>query len=318
MLAMGLSAHVYADDNSSADSTKSKVKVEDVNGRKNKVDGDIDEEITNAKLRAESGSKSKFSLSVTANYTGGSITNAFGSERPNIKGTPEQETRTSLGGGFEGRYRWTKNDSLTLGTTYQVMTPFQGNVNSKSSQYNLFDPTVAYNRVGKVGAFQTVATVAYAYGTSEASQSVDLTHQFGGSYNLMYAFKNGWSLGVMVGADYNTYTSRPGQNAKGAKGMAGQYGGDSRVDWDLGIFPQAEYQFNDRISARTVFGYFNWEHLYGDTNTSRLLQQFVYQSLGVGISVTRDVFLYPNVQFLPGNLHSQYTNVALNATVNVF
>jgi len=45
LLAMGFSAHVYADDNSAADQTKNKVKVEDVNGRKNKVDGDIDQEI---------------------------------------------------------------------------------------------------------------------------------------------------------------------------------------------------------------------------------------------------------------------------------
>ena len=316
LLAMGFSAHVYADDNSAADQTKNKVKVEDVNGRKNKVDGDIDQEITNAKLRAESGSKSKFSLSATATYTGGTITNAFGTERPNIKGTPEQETHTSIGGGFDARYRWTKNDSFTLGTTYAIMTPFQGNVHTSKSQYNLFDPAIAYNRVGKVGGFQTVATVAYAYGTSTASTAVDLTHQVGVAYNAMWDFHNGFSAGAQVAADYNYYTSRPGDNKVGAD--PGNYGGDSRVDWDFAIYPQAEYQFNDMISARTVFGYFNWKHLYGDTNRTRLLQEFVYQSLGIGISVARDFFLYPNIQFLPGNLHSQYTNVGLNATLNVF
>jgi hypothetical protein len=315
VLAMSYSAHVFADE-SQENQPKSKAKIQDVNGKKNKVEGDIDEEITNAKLRAESGSKSKFSLSATATYTGGSIVNAFGTERPNIKGTPEQQVNSSMGGGLNGRYRWTKNDSFTAGTTYGIMTPLQGDVHKTPNQFNVFDPNVAYNHVSKVMGFQTVAVLGYAYGTSNESRNVDLTHQFGVAYNAMYAFKNRITAGAQVAADYNVYTSAPGDNKAGAN--PDQYGGDKRVDWDFAIYPQAEYQFNDTFSARTVFGYFNWKHLYGDSNQARLLQTFVYQSIGVGISVARDVFLYPNVQFLPGNLHSDFTNVAMTATLNIF
>ena len=40
---------------------ENKMTLEDAADKKNKVDGDIDEEITNPKLRADSGSKSKWS-----------------------------------------------------------------------------------------------------------------------------------------------------------------------------------------------------------------------------------------------------------------
>jgi hypothetical protein len=44
----------------------------------------------------------------------------------------------------------------------------------------------------------------------------------------------------------------------------------------------------------------------------------IYQSVGVGVSVTRDIFLYPNIQFLPNQIMASETNVGLTATVNVF
>jgi hypothetical protein len=166
-----------------------------------------------------------------------------------------------------------------------------------------------------MGAFQTVGVLAYAYGTSNESRSIDQTHQFGASFNAMHAFTNGISAGASIGADYYNFTSAPGS----LKGTAAEsYGKDTRVAWDLGIFPQAEYKFNDRYSARTVFGYFNWKHLYGDSNKTRMLQTYVYQSLGVGIAVARDVFIYPNIQFVPNNIRSDFTNFAMSTTINVF
>jgi hypothetical protein len=38
----------------------------------------------------------------------------------------------------------------------------------------------------------------------------------------------------------------------------------------------------------------------------------------VGYSVTRDIFLYPNIQFLPNQVASDMTNVGIQATINVF
>jgi hypothetical protein len=43
----------------------------------------------------------------------------------------------------------------------------------------------------------------------------------------------------------------------------------------------------------------------------------VYQSAGLGISVTRDIYLYPNVQFIPEDVRSDRTNVGVSANINL-
>src|SRR5690606_13721252 len=125
------------------------------------------------------------------------------------------------------------------------------------------------------------------------------------------------TVGSSVAMSYNFYESDPGAQTEGDT-QTSAYGGDRRTAWTAAIYPYAEYSFNDTFSARTVFGYFNWKHLYGDDNRYRLLQTFVYQSVGVGVSVTRDIYLYPNIQFVPDNIRNDFTNVALSATINMF
>jgi hypothetical protein len=295
--------------------SQSTLKIDDAAGKKNKVEGDIDQEILNARLRAESGSKSKFSMSVKGAYTGGSVESAFGQKRPLLSSDPGNQDFTSLDIGLNARYRSTKNDSFTLGTAFGFVTPFQGRVNKEKDAINVNDPNIGYNRVGKVFGLQTVGTVSYAYGTSIPSRRIDETHQGGLSYNVMKDFGNGLTAGASLATGYNFYASKAGENANA---RSTSYGNDRRTEFSLGLFPQAEYAITDKLAARTVFGYFNWRHLYGDQNRFRMLQTYVYQSIGVGWSITRDIYLYPNIQFVPDNIRSDFTNVALSTTINVF
>jgi hypothetical protein len=310
---------VLAQEGQSASEGKSSIKIEDASGKKNKVDGDIDEDITNPKLRAESGSKSKLSLSTRVNYQGGSVSRGFGSERPNIRGNdPSFQERTGVGAGIDARYRWTKNDSVTVGTELSVLTPFQGDLDSDSNQLNWSDPSIGYSRVGKLGNFQTNSAVGVDIGTSKETRAVKQEGSMAVSVNGLYVFQNGAVAGLATALSYFAFKNGAGEPTDARTQRPGYYGGDRRVQYSLGVFPFAEYSINDRYALRTVFGYFNWMHLYGDAKTTRLLQQYVYQSVGFGIAVTRDVYLYPNVQFIPDDIRSDYTNVAMSATINIF
>src|ERR1035437_5740298 len=105
ILVLSFSARAFAAEEKKKSDAESALKIENVSGQKNKVAGDIDEEISNAKLRAESGSKSKYSLSTTIQYTGGAISSPFAAERPNLSGLPGMQTLSSLSGRLNGRYR---------------------------------------------------------------------------------------------------------------------------------------------------------------------------------------------------------------------
>jgi hypothetical protein len=280
---------------------------------------DIDQEITNPKLRAESGSKSKFSLSGRFAYTGGAISHAFGEQRPNLAKTPGKQVNTSLDGGFDARYRWSKHDSVTFGTSFGLMTPFQGDRNPNDTQLNVYNPASGYSRVEVLGPIQLNYGIAADVGTSNESQMIDYRAGVGFNANALHSFQNRLTVGATMNPYYSFYYNKPGEPTRaGTHLKPGYYGGDTRTGWGLNIYPFVEYAFSDRYSARSVFGYFNWRHLYGDSEKYRLLQTYVYQSIGVGISVSRDIYLYPNIQFVPDNLRADFTNVALQATVNVF
>jgi hypothetical protein len=295
--------------------------------KKNKVDGDIDEEITNARLRAESGSKSKFSLSTSLSYTGGSLAKPFDADRPNLSGEPGNQIKTSADLGLDARYRWSKNDSMTVGTSFSAYTPFQGDTShGQEKQTNVGDPTIAYYRAGKIGTlFQTNGYLGVGFGTSQESLEIKRTADLGVSYTFLHSFQNGITLGTSVAYGFTFYGDEAGRNPgisekyiDAVQERFGGYGGDNRVLWSLGVYPTAEYSFNDTFSVRTVFGYFNWKHIYGDNNDFRMLKSYAYQSIGVGISVTRDVYIYPNVQFIPDNIRDDFTNVKVSATINLF
>jgi hypothetical protein len=316
-LALGFSFSGYAAEEKKAEG-QSTIKVEDTTGKKNKVDGNIDEEVTNQRMRAESGSKSKFSLSTKLAYTGGNVTRAFGSRRPPLSADPSVQTSTSADIGVDARYRFTKTHSATLGTSFGLMTPFQGDEDSDKNQLNVYDPRIGWSVVGKIGEVQANGSLTYYHGTSQESKNVDQDAALVASYSFLKAWPNKLTTGMSFTlADYYFGTD-PGEGSNPGLTKSRAYGGDKRTDWSVGVFPFAEYVFTDRYSFRTVFGYFNWRHLYGDNNKWRLLQTYVYQSVGIGISVTRDIYLYPNVQFVPDNIRSDFTNVALSATINTF
>lgn len=308
-----VSAQVLAEETSSSAQGETKMKVEDAKG--NKVDGDIDEEITNQKLRAESGSKSKYSMSMSLAYTGGSVSRPFGVERPNLGGLPGTQTVTSVDGTIAARYRATKNDSFTLGVGVGLYTPFHGDVDANDNQFNVYDPSLGYSRAFAAGGLQNIAELGVGIGTSKESRDIDYLTSVSAEYTLLKSWQNGLSFGVASALSYSFYDSEPGENASTA---IKQYGGDRRTEWFVALYPFAEYQINDTFSLRTVFGYFRWRHLYGDDEQLRLLKITNYQSVGVGMSVTRDIYLYPNVQFIPEDITSDRTNVALSATINVF
>lgn len=261
---------------------------------------DIDSEITNARLRAQSGSKSDYSLSLSMGYNGGTLDDIFGEERPDIYGDPETETKTSFGGSFSGRYRFNKNDSVTVGAGFSVLNPWG------HSEGNVDNPYIGYSRIYKIGDFQTSTSADVTFGTAESYKNVDLRQVVSASHNMMKNFKGtNLTVGASISASAYFYGNDPETVVPK----------DALTELAVGLYPQLEYRFNDMFSFRTVFGYFNYQKSRGED--SKLLRAYEYQSVGVGISVTRDIYVYPNVQFLADDLDSDKTNFAISADINI-
>jgi hypothetical protein len=302
-LALSFTGAVYAQDTETSAST-TEMDTTELETLDLKEGEGLDEEIQNARMRATSGSRSKISMSTSLSYSGGSIEDPLSEDRPKLDGDPSTETATDLGGSISARYRFSDKVSATLGAGVGVLKPLHG-----AEQMNIDNPGLGLSRYYKLGIFQASTSASVTAGTSEAWKDINQDATLGVSQNMMAQVGNSnFTAGASLAATKRFYSDDLGQ----------------RIDYTVGFYPQLEYAITDKLVARTVFGYFNYftsrESSTFDLSSfkSPSGKDFMYQSVGLGIVATRDIYIYPNIQFLPNDFGLDKTNVAISATINLF
>jgi hypothetical protein len=287
-----------------------------------------DEEITNARLRATLGSKSRFSFKSDLAYSGGSIQKPFDAIRPNYRAGAQRESLAVLSGNVGVNFRLTDKDNLNFGTGLSILDPLHGDITKSVSEprtvnhgdsiarYQVSTPFLSWSRGYKALGMQQVSGVTYSHFTDSDAAGMKTLGNLSISQTILANLGNSnLSGGVSLSADVSFFNGNPA-DVYTADMLSGAL---MRDDYGLGIYPFAEYSFNDKFSFRTVFGYFNFVHYKNEYNNPTDLKQSVpYQSMGLGISVTRDIYIYPNVQFVPRDIRADRTNVALSANISLF
>lgn len=305
---------VFAEDQAS----ESKAKLEDVTGQSNVAGGeDVDETLTNNKLRAETGSKSRFSLATIFNYDGGTVNKPFAADRPNIVAATGTPVVADLNGQISAKYNLTQKDSFLVGGGLRWVSPLQGTQRPAAypsgQMFDVFDPFINYQHVYKLLGFQSYFQVGPTFITR-----TNLVEE-GYIGNLAIYNVNAYDIGttgITIGFESSVGGGLYRQPAP-IGNMTADDVRDDESDYNFFIYPYLEYQLTDKINLRTVSYLLGFEHTrLHSMDTWR--KDRVIQSAGIGFSVTRDVFLYPNVQFVPDQLRAADTNVGLSANLNVF
>jgi len=280
----------------------------------------IDDEITNNKLRAELGSNSKWSLRSVVNYQGGTIQRAFNEERPEIRAEGEEDGVVGLSADVAIKYRTSERTSLNFGTGINVDRLFhrtfsesvnadldsnkrdeKGNVRRNA---NISDPYAEFNYAYKLGGLQNYTAVsAGLYTDSFITDVIGREYSAALQHSLIHNVGNN-GFGMAFAYVGYIYKDESNFDSRGSR----------RMESVAYASPFYEYAINDKYNFRTVFNWFSFNKRFGDDFRQAVIQQ----SMGLGISVTRDIFLYPNIQFLPQNRRAELTNVALSANINVF
>jgi hypothetical protein len=276
------------------------------------VTDQADNVITNRQLRASSGSLSKWSVNTFWSYSAGSINAPTNVVRPNITAAGDISALQSLYGTIGARYRLSPLDSLSLSIGLNMVSPFHGSIRTNDSdlrsefddnarKLSANDPAIKFSHLDKISGIQSVTELELSFYTAEFVRNAGFRTGTVLSQTLMYELgKTGLSLGTALEGTWNTF----GGDADSAK----------RPKFILGFYPMLEYVINDTFNLRTVSGV--WVNEFRRDGSS--FNRVIYQSVGLGISLSRDVFLYPNVQFLPGDLRADKTNLGLNANLNLF
>lgn len=296
VVAFGQAETAETQSNSSTETTIKKTDIAPI-----EASTDIDNEITNKKLRAETGSKSKFSFRSSFNYNGGNLEKPLASDRPQLDPAVDVPVDTALSGAIGVKYRASDRDALSLQVGVAMNRPLEGGSLSEEGKSDVSDPSLTYERLYKLYGVQMVSSAGLNAATTRFDNRRGVVGGWGVGQTAIYSATTKWDLGLAL--DLN------GSITNNVPAIANPYA------YQVGLYPFAEYAFNDKYSFRTVFRY--------STYTSKLNSPNVYeaslgtQSMGIGIGVTRDIYFYPNVQFVPTNLVSDRTNWGMSANISL-
>lgn len=273
---------------------------------KKEGESDVDEVITNRKLRAETGAKSKYSFSAALSYSGGTVNSPGADTRPNIATGTATPTVPAMGGSLGAKYKLSQLQSLSVDVGIVSRKPFHNDAKkSLRERTTVSNPSLTYQVVYKAGGIQNVSSVSGTVVTDDFYR--ELGYQYGADFSQTAIYDFGgsnFSMGLAFTAGVNTFD----KNDAALQAMQG--------DYSFGFYPFAEYVFSDRLNLRTVFRPFTFEHIRSEP-FGNVIRNVYTQSVGVGVSVTRDIYLYPNVQFVPEDFRSELTNVGLSANINI-
>jgi hypothetical protein len=297
----------------SAQESENKVKIQDVTEQNQAPGEDVDEQLTNKQLRALSGSKSKYSISTQFNYTGGTIQKPIAEERPNISGAATSTDVSGIVGDINGKYNIDQRHSVMAGFGVRYVTPFYGTSTPKiqtpsgklvynGDKVDADNPYLQGQYIFTSGKVQNIVQLQGLYFTATDRVNADYVSQWTINHYAVYEVgTTGLTLGIANMLQTNTFNTTAGD----------------QNDLTFNIDPYLEYRLNDTFNLRTVTNLWNYDHVRAQDYFTWDHNQ-IWQSVGVGISITRDIFIYPNAQFLLENIRADQTNVALNTFINIF
>lgn len=280
----------------------------------------VDDLITNNNLRAYSGSTSRWSIASQFNYNGGTVSDPFSQDRPNIADQSGTTTKSDLDGSISAKFNINPTNSVLAGIGVRWIAPLTpgGPNNYPGTRFDAVNPYVTYQYIYKWLGIQSVLQASFTQWTQADMTALGYGQQFNIDQENMYEIgKTNISVGASTQIQYQLF------NKSGSSGTPGadDYVADvttQQSQWLFTFAPELEYQLSEKVNLRTLVLLWQYEHYVSDANFFNLDHDAVTQSVGVGYSVTRDIFLYPNVQFLPADFQISQTNIGLQATINLF
>lgn len=249
--------------------------------------------ITDAKLKADSGSLSRYSFKFNLTYSGPNLGDFSAKDQPNPDGTVGS-FQTALGGTMGVRYRLNSQSSVGLSSGVKMIHPFHG-----MDRFDVNNPALTYDYATRVRGLQMRNSPGFILRTVPEFTRIG---QFGyllDTHSIVYEIGlSGFSIGADMAFGYFLY-NRAYERKDGKAAL-----------YSLEINPVVKYRVSDKLGVVTSTNLAWWSPRAGSDRLA-LNRKSLTQKLGLGYSVSRDVYLNPYLTFTP-------QKIALStATLNV-
>ena len=257
-------------------------------------------EVTDAKLKAEAGSLSRYSMKGNLSYYGPTIGDLSAKDQPNPDGS-RGTYETALSGTVGIRYRLDSTSSVSGGTGLKVIHPLHGaertDVQTPFLSYDVTSRTAAGIQMRNSFGLSYVTIPTYVEVGEVASASYDISSV----YNLG---DSRFAVGLDGNVSYFIYNRSYQKSDRGA----------SRGS--VAIYPTLKYSINDQWGFATSTS-INWLAPRDRSNETVLLPRTVTQRVGISYGYSRTIYVYPYLTVFPTRMAWDTTTMNISTTFSI-
>ncbi|GEM_PF-772333 len=261
--------------------------------------------ISDAKLKADGGSLSRFSMKGSLSYFGPTFGDLSAADQPNPDGGVGVYAQ-AVRGSVSGRYRFSSDSAMSAGTGVAFLKPFHGwertDVNNPFVSYDFNSRWAGIQARNSLGA--SVTTVPNYRNTGQVG-GLNAGQSF--VYRLM---GSGWALSFDYDLSYWIFerSYRPGSTRRGGDGLVSQ--------WTMSWIPGVKYNFSDKLNVNATVGFLAYNPR-STTDLGVIWSRTPTLRLGAGYALTRDVYLNPYIQGFATNMRAEMVTMNVSGVFSV-
>lgn len=257
-------------------------------------------EITDAKLKADGGSLSRYSMKFNLSYTGPTLADISEKDQPNPDGSIGS-FQTAIGGSMGLRYRLNSKSTVGISTGLKAIHPFHG-----MERFDLSNPSLTYDYSARVWDLQMKNSPGFVLRTVPEFRNVGQYGMLLDNHSIVYDLgASGFAIGTDMAVGYfmyeREYVKKDGKAAR----------------YSIEFNPNVKYNFSDKLSVVTSSNISLWNPR-GRSDQYALLNRSINQRLGLGWAMNRDTYLNPYFTFYPQHLAWSGVTMNVNTIFSVF
>ncbi|MFN7729882.1 MAG: hypothetical protein ACK5P7_12060 [Bdellovibrio sp.] len=278
------------------DSGESKLKISNVMSNKK---FQADDTLTDAKMKADDGSLSRYSLRTNLSYYGPTLTDLEAKDQPNPDGSVGSYA-TALGGSLGFRIRLSPTRTISMGTGLKALYPMHG-----IERFDMNDPYVSYDMASRFWGIQMRNSPGFSIVTIPNYTKIGEYATLDFKNSLIYDLgRSGFAVGFDTSFGYFLYN----------RGYERRDGKAARNN--LSLSPNIKYNFTDKFNMNTSVNMSFWNPRTAQSPWI-MWNRTVTQSVGFGYAIKRDIYVSPYFRMFPSRLAADTTTFNLSAILSI-